>query len=95
MRLTPSEHTTITSILRSVDPQGDVLLFGSRVDDRRKGGDIDLLWFTSRPLDLRTQLSAQWQLEVACDTHVDLLVKSPDEPEQPIHRIALERGVRL
>lgn len=95
MRLTATEQLTIKRILRSVDPQGEVLLFGSRADDLRRGGDIDLLWCTSRKVDLRTQLRTQWQLESACDTHVDLLVCAPGEPEQPIHQIARQTGVML
>jgi hypothetical protein len=42
MRLTPSQQQPITSILRSVDPQAEVLLFGSRANDERKGGDLDI-----------------------------------------------------
>jgi uncharacterized protein len=42
MRLTPSQQQAITSILRSVDPLAEVLLFGSRADDQRKGGDLDI-----------------------------------------------------
>jgi predicted nucleotidyltransferase len=95
MRLTPSQQQAITSILRSVDPQAEVLLFGSRVDDQRKGGDIDLLWNTSRPIDLKIQLTTQWRLEVSCDTHVDLLVRSPDEPDREIFQIARQTGVPL
>ena len=95
MRLTPAEHQTITRILRSVDPQGEVLLFGSRVDDQRKGGDIDLLWRTSLPIDLKTQLTAQWQLQVSCDTRVDLLVQTPGEPDHDIVQIARQTGIVL
>lgn len=95
MRLSPYEHQTITNILRSVDPQGEVLLFGSRADDQRKGGDIDLLWRTSRHIELKTQLKTQWQLEVSCDTHVDLLVQSPGEPDCEIFQIARQTGVLL
>ena len=95
MRLTPTEHQNITSILRSVDPQGEVMLFGSRADDRRKGGDIDLFWRTSRPIDLKTQLSTQWRLELSCDAHVDLLVQTPGEPEREIFQIARQTGVLL
>jgi hypothetical protein len=42
MRLTPSQQQAITSILRSVDPQAEVLLFGSKADDQRKGRDLDI-----------------------------------------------------
>lgn len=95
MRLSPQERQTITGILRAVDPQGEFVLFGSRADDQRKGGDIDLWWRTSRRLDLKTQMTTQWRLEVACDTNVDLLVSGPREPESAIHQIARETGVAL
>lgn len=95
MRLTPIEHQSITQILRTVDPQGEVLLFGSRADDGRKGGDIDLLWKTSRAIDLKTQLQTQWRLQVSCDTRVDLLVQSPDAPDQEIFQIARQSGILL
>jgi predicted nucleotidyltransferase len=95
MRLSPAEHQTITHILRSVDPQGEVVLFGSRVDDQLKGGDIDLLWRTSRPIDLKTQLATQWRLQVSCDTRVDLLVQTPGEPDHAIVQIARETGISL
>jgi predicted nucleotidyltransferase len=95
MRLTPLEHQAINRILRAIDPQGQVLLFGSRADDLRKGGDIDLLWRPSRPIDLKTQLQTQWQLEVSCDTKVDLLVQSPNDPDREIFQIARQTGVAL
>ena len=95
MRITASERQVITSILRSVDQQGEVILFGSRADDLRKGGDIDLLWRTSRPIDLKTQLSTQWKLEVSCDTRVDLLIQAPGEPDREIFEIARLTGVPL
>lgn len=44
MRLTAKEQASIGSAARSVLPPGSrVLLFGSRTDDSRRGGDIDLL----------------------------------------------------
>jgi predicted nucleotidyltransferase len=95
MRLTPTEHQAITRVLRSIDPQGQVLLFGSRADDLRKGGDIDLLWRTSRPIDQKTQLRTQWQLEVSCDTKVDLLVQAPNDLDCEIFQIARQTGVML
>lgn len=35
------------------------------------------------------------ELHAVCDTHVDLLVKNPDQPAQPIRKIAIEQGVLL
>ena len=42
MRLEPEEVDGILVAVRSFDPDAQVYLFGSRVDDRKRGGDIDL-----------------------------------------------------
>lgn len=43
MRLKDYEMTAITSTIRGFDKEASVYLFGSRVDDNKRGGDIDLL----------------------------------------------------
>jgi len=43
MRLTDRERNAIVSAVHRYDAQAQVYLFGSRVDDAKKGGDIDLL----------------------------------------------------
>ncbi len=44
MRLTLSEKQTIRSVFQKFSTQNSkVFLFGSRLDDSKKGGDIDLL----------------------------------------------------
>lgn len=88
MRLSPAEVDAIRSMLAAADAAGRIYLYGSRADDRRRGGDIDLFLDASRPIDLPTTLRLQYRLSRACDTHVDLLVKAPGEPELPIHQIA-------
>ncbi len=95
MRLTPVQIDTIKNILSRYDPQGQVILFGSRTQDQLKGGDIDLFMQTSQPISLKQQMQANWQLEVALDTRVDLLLCNPGESEEPIHTIAKRQGVRI
>ncbi len=48
MRLRTEEREAIVRAVRCLDPQGKVYLFGSRVDDSAKGGDIDLLVFSNK-----------------------------------------------
>lgn len=95
MRLSSTELTALRTIIGALDPAGQVYLYGSRADDTRRGGDIDLYLLASRPVNLKDQLSTQYRLELACDTRVDLLVRNPGEPQQPIHQIAVEQGVLL
>lgn len=95
MRLNSTELKAVRSIIGALDPVGRLYLYGSRADDTRKGGDIDLYLEASRPIDLKTRLNTQYRLELACDTHVDLLVKNPDQVAQSMHQIAIERGVLL
>lgn len=42
MRLTEFEHRTILSSFNEIFGKGNIYLFGSRVDDHKRGGDIDL-----------------------------------------------------
>lgn len=42
MRLLPHYQETIKKYFKEFFEKGEVYLFGSRVDDNKKGGDIDL-----------------------------------------------------
>ncbi len=42
MRLSDSEVTAITESFKEAFDTGTIYLFGSRIDDAQKGGDIDL-----------------------------------------------------
>ena len=52
MRLSPQIYSSIKSRIQESIPSADVFLFGSRVDDSAKGGDIDLLLLTEEKLPL-------------------------------------------
>ncbi len=43
MRLSSSEIEIIKKSLKDLDKDAEIYLFGSRVNDKLKGGDIDLL----------------------------------------------------
>ena len=43
MRLTDQEKESIVNSIKSIDKDAEVYLFGSRVNDSERGGDIDIL----------------------------------------------------
>lgn len=75
-----------------------VHLFGSRVDDAQRGGDIDLLIDPGRHLAHRIQvecrLSARLHIRLG-GRKVDVLIKDPLMPMLPIHEQALRNGITL
>ena len=50
MRLSTYEVDAIKDTFKDIFQNGDIYLFGSRIDDDKKGGDIDLYIKLSSPL---------------------------------------------
>ena len=99
MRLTPKEQTTIRETVSALaGPGSRVRLFGSRVDDLARGGDIDLLVEVDHAIAQPTLFSARIgaRLQQALgDRRIDVVLAAPNLREQPIHRVARETGVSL
>jgi len=103
MRLTKEQRLQLRSIVRGVFGQNtQVSLFGSRVDDRRRGGDFDVFVETeltdaqevvNRKLDCLARLHATREFE---GEKIDLLIASQVEGSAlPIHNIARSGSVPL
>ena len=94
MRLTPQHIETIkgTAALFWGEDAG-VLVFGSRLHDQQRGGDLDLYIETAQP-DLLQTIRCKVLLQDALDLPVDLVVK-PVGDQSPISKIAKAEGVRL
>ena len=96
MRLTAEQIAAIRRTTAEIfGADARVWLFGSRVDDQRTGGDIDLLIETDTRPGLRLTLRAQARLEQLLGAPVDLITSSPDHTQRPIERIARLTGVPL
>jgi len=99
MRLTPAQIDTIKSTTQAVLGEGaQVTLFGSRVDDQAKGGDVDLMIEVHQTLQEPALIAARIASQISRAMHgrkVDVLLKAPNLLEQPIHRIARQQGVAL
>ena len=75
-----------------------VWLFGSRVRDDARGGDVDLMLEVDSPVLEPAQLSASLAARVSrtmFGRRVDVLIKAPNLLHLPIHDVALAQGVRL
>ena len=71
-----------------------IWLFGSRLDDAKRGGDVDLYIETSRRQTLVAELRCKIALEDSLDLSVDLVVKEPGK-DKPIYNLAKAQGIRL
>ena len=99
MRLTPGQ----ISVIRECTAQlaggaARVWLFGSRVRDDARGGDVDLMLELDEPVAEPAQLSSQLAARVSRAMYgrkVDVLIKAPNLSHLPIHTIALAEGVQL
>jgi predicted nucleotidyltransferase len=90
MRLSTEQAGIIKSIIaREISPDAKIWLFGSRIDDNRRGGDIDLYVETQRP-DLMDELRCKIGIEEAID-----LIVARQEDQRPIAQIAKTEGQRL
>ena len=101
MRLQSHQQKAIADVVRAATPTGalcELRLFGSRLNDRARGGDVDLYvevagLDTTRSAELKRRLSRR--LQEALDLPVDLVVQQRERPLKLVSRIAREQGVRL
>lgn len=100
MRLTPREREQIrTTLKRHFGDRSAILLFGSRVDDDARGGDIDLyiepeIESVEGIIDARLDAMAELHRALG-DQKIDLVINRKRGRERPIYRIARETGIPL
>jgi len=74
MRLNPIETQTIKSAILELDPSAQIYLFGSRTDDRAKGGDIDIL-ILSKQLRFKDKLTIKANIfKTIEEQKIDILI---------------------
>jgi predicted nucleotidyltransferase len=99
MRLTPYQIQAIQDTAHAVlGVEARVVLFGSRVDDTQKGGDIDLLFETDSPVPNRVATIGQLYtalIRKLGDRKIDVLLKDPLTAPAPVFDIALKTGIQL
>jgi predicted nucleotidyltransferase len=99
VRLTNEQRETILRVVAEIaGPQARTRLFGSRVDDSKRGGDIDLLVELDTPVEdlLGLELKLGTRLYRAMlEREVDVVLLAPNIEKQTIHKVALATGILL
>ena len=96
MRLTQTEVKAIKQAFRQSFEQRDIYLFGSRVDDNKKGGDIDLFIDPGADLDslAEKRLAFLVDLKMAIgDQKNDVVINT--HSNRDIEKSALASGIVL
>ena len=96
MRLTKQQTQIITQTVTRLAGMGTtVYLFGSRLNDQAKGGDIDLLIESDIPLTLIHRAQIKMELESQLGFPVDIISKSRDAVATTFQIIAQSRSAQL
>ena len=99
MRINEEQISIISNeVLQQLGTGATVRLFGSRLDDAQRGGDIDLLVESAEALQEPALAAARISARISRAMHgrrVDVILKAPNLMQLPIHEIAMREGVIL
>ncbi|NPA28389.1 MAG: nucleotidyltransferase domain-containing protein [Epsilonproteobacteria bacterium] len=95
MRLTDYEIEAIIKSFKEVFKKGEIYLFGSRVDDTKRGGDIDLYIITPKEnstIDNKIKFLISLQDKIG-EQKIDVVISK--DKNRLIEQEAIKRGVKL
>lgn len=96
MRLRATQAQTIVRLVRAyAGADCRVYLFGSRTDDKARGGDVDLIVETPAPVPRLRQARLKMDIEGRLGLPVDLIFRVENKPPSAFETIALKNAVPL
>ena len=95
MRITEQEKNVIIDAVKNADPDARVWLFGSRTDDSKKGGDIDIAVFSEKiNKDVMQEIQVR---RFICDRigeqKIDIVTST--DGNEAFFRLAMAEGIEL
>jgi predicted nucleotidyltransferase len=60
MRLPLEQRDCLKNEIKKFAPESKIYLFGSRADDNKKGGDIDILILSKKKLTFEQKVAIKW-----------------------------------
>lgn len=93
MRLTRSQRETIVACVHEyAGKEIDIRVFGSRLDDSRRGGDLDLLMISYCPIPLLVRAELKQALEARLQLPVDIVTYTQAVEPTPFQAMALKQA---
>lgn len=95
MRLINELGTFLKEKITAIRADAEVYLFGSRADDQKKGGDINILILREIPMDWRERFSIERQFKLTFGDRKISLVSYSFSSEAPFKELALLHAILL
>jgi predicted nucleotidyltransferase len=93
MRITEFEKDTIVEAVKNADANARVWLFGSRADDSKKGGDIDV-GILSSEIDVMEEIEIKQEIyDKIGEQKIDLVVSK--DGQQAFFKHIVTKGIML
>jgi len=95
MRLKKDEIELIKRVIKSVI-EGEIYIFGSRIDDNKKGGDVDIYIIPDKNLSAKERLEILTEIKIILEDKLFLpvdIVISKDK-NRPIEKEA-QKGIKI
>jgi uncharacterized protein len=95
MRLTNNEIKAIKTAVYQYDKTAKIYLFGSRTDDSKLGGDIDLLVISNKITNMdKIKIKLKIYDEIG-EQKIDLLVAKNNNLDDPFIKLIIIEGILL
>jgi len=93
MRISNEEVQAIKEVVKSMDKDASIYLFGSRVYDDKKGGDIDLLILSHKLMQGDSNKIKYRLWDLIGEQKIDIVIAK--DTTHPFTNIALKEGILL